>query len=306
MRKFYLFFSLLILFCLACKTPPAVPTLNVPPPPEGTPVSTLSFDRIKAGGINQIDLYFRLRIENPRAVPLKITIHGWKTALNGTNLDPKTAVLDVDNSAAFQGSIEAAPKDAVDIGLCLHLDMSSEETAAGIKSRSGTGPDEDEYHVELSLDLSYQYDTSKIFKGEASITTAFPRVREPEFYITSIAILKAELINTRFRVNLQIDNPNAFPVTLSSFRYELYGDGLFWADGREQNVLYIPAKSSAETRLFLSMNFINMRRHLLDEIIAMRQVNYRFAGDVEIGIDIPWLPHFKMKFDHSGLSEVLK
>ena len=300
-----MFFSLLILFCLTCKTPPPPPP---PPPPEEMPVSTLIFDRIEAGGIHQIDLYFRLRVENPRSVPLKITIRSWKTAVNGTNLDPKTAVLDADDSAAFHDSIEAAPEDSVDIDLCLHLDLSAfpEKTTVEKRGRPVTVPDEDEYQTELTLDLSYQYGTAKSFRGEASVITAFPRIREPEFTITSIAILQAELINTRFRVSLQIDNPNAFPVTLSSFSYELYGDGLFWADGREKNVLYIPAKGSAETRLFLLMNFINMKRHLLDEIIAMQLVNYRFSGEAVVGIDIPWLPSFNMKFNRSGLSEVFK
>jgi LEA14-like dessication related protein len=118
--------------------------------------------------------------------------------------------------------------------------------------------------------------------------------------------MQAELINTRFRVSLRIDNPNFFPVALSSFGYELYGEGRFWADGEEQDVLYIPAKGSAETNLFLLMNFINMKRHLLDEVIAMQLVRYRFTGEVEVGTGVSWLPQFHMGFDRTGNSIVLK
>jgi LEA14-like dessication related protein len=134
----------------------------------------------------------------------------------------------------------------------------------------------------------------------------FPRIREPEFVITSIAILKDELVNTRFKVELRIHNPNIFPVVLSSFGYELYGKDRFWAKGREQDVLEVPAQSSAETKLFLIMNFINMKRDLLDEVIALGSVPYRFTGEARVDTGISLLPSFTMGFDRRGTSVVLK
>jgi LEA14-like dessication related protein len=131
-------------------------------------------------------------------------------------------------------------------------------------------------------------------------------VLEPEFSITSITILQAELINTRFKLGLSINNPNTFPITLSSFRYELYGDGNFWADGEVKDLAVIPAQSSMETNFEAEMNFINMKRKLLDDIIALRQVRYRVAGTVEVETGMASLPVFNMKFDLSGNSPVKK
>jgi LEA14-like dessication related protein len=116
--------------------------------------------------------------------------------------------------------------------------------------------------------------------------------------------LKAELINTRFRVSLKVDNPNPFPMELSSFVYELYGEGRFWADGREKNVLKIPALETAETRLFLVMNFIDMKRSLLDQIINLQDVNYRFKGEALVRTEVDYLPQFRTVFDLSGYSQV--
>lgn len=140
----------------------------------------------------------------------------------------------------------------------------------------------------------------------ADETAAVPEVRPPVFNITSIAILKAELINTRFRVGLRIDNPNHFPVELSSFRYALYGNGMLWAEGLERNVFSIPANSSLTGNVFLVMNFIDMNRALLDQIIRLESVNYRFAGDVIVSTGIDDLPDFKSSFSLSGYSEVLE
>ena len=129
-------------------------------------------------------------------------------------------------------------------------------------------------------------------------------VMEPVFEILSIIIIQAELINTQFEATLKIDNPNSFPVELSFLRYELHGNGMFWADGVESDVVVVPANSSVETKFRFSMNFINMNRRLLDDVIAMRQVQYRFRGDAQVRARVPRAPVFTMNYDISGLSEV--
>ena len=131
-------------------------------------------------------------------------------------------------------------------------------------------------------------------------------VKEPAFTITSITILQADLINTRLKLSLRIDNPNIFPITLVSFRYELYGDGSFWTSGMEKDLAIVPAQGSSETSFEFEMNFIGMKRRLLDDIIAMKEVHYRVAGDMELETDISQIPGFRLKFDYSGESPVLK
>jgi len=131
-------------------------------------------------------------------------------------------------------------------------------------------------------------------------------VKEPTFIITEIKILQADLINTRLKLTLRIDNPNSFPITLSSFRYELYGDGKFWTDGIAKDLALVPAQSAEETSFTIDMNFIGMKRQLLNDIIAMREVRYRIVGNMELETDIPSLPGFPMDFDHSGISAVFQ
>ena len=129
---------------------------------------------------------------------------------------------------------------------------------------------------------------------------------KPEFSIVSIAVLQADLINTEFLTVVRIDNPNGFAVDLSSLSYELYGNGRYWGDGRGKDILHIPALSSCEAEFSFVMNFINMNRRLLDDIIALRQVNYRFKGEAQVETDIPRVPAFITNFERSGLSEVRK
>jgi LEA14-like dessication related protein len=290
-RRFSLLFLLLLCF-LTCKSPP--------PPPEEAPASELRFDRIEAESIDRVVLYYRLRADNPRSAPLSLKIRDWKAAVDGFAYDRNGARLTIEEISPVEALIAVPPGGSVEKTLRLELDLGLCRDTPAVSGDAGN------YRAELLLDLVYQYGRERPLTGETAILTAFPRIREPEFTITAIAIMQAELINTRFRVNLRIDNPNAFPVDLSSFGYELYGAGRFWADGREEDVLHIPAQGSAETRLFLMMNFINMKRSLLDEVIAMQQVRYRFTGEAEVGTGVSWLPQFRMGFDHTGNSAVYR
>jgi LEA14-like dessication related protein len=129
-------------------------------------------------------------------------------------------------------------------------------------------------------------------------------IQEPEFEIVSIAIIKADLVVTQFETVLRIVNPNSFSIDLSSINFELYGNGRFLSHGTQNNLFTVPANSSSESKFTFSMNFIDMPRRLLDDVIALRQVQYRFKGAAQTHPNIPTAPTYTMRFDCSGMSEV--
>jgi LEA14-like dessication related protein len=188
----------------------------------------------------------------------------------------------------------------LDSPLPLTLNMDIAALAA-----KGLAP-KDDYVITLITELDISSGPASPVKITAQGTANFPGLQAPAFNITSIAILKAELINTRFRVGMRIDNPNPFPLELSGLVYELYGNGRLWADGMERNAFVVNGKSSVQGELYLIMNFINMERGLLDQIINLVDVNYRFTGEAQISTGIDYLPKFKTGFDLSGYSEVLE
>ncbi|MDR2181104.1 MAG: LEA type 2 family protein [Treponema sp.] len=132
-----------------------------------------------------------------------------------------------------------------------------------------------------------------------------PRILEPRFSIAEIVILQNTLVNTRLKVRMLIDNPNDFPLELSSFKYELSAQGRYWSDGKREAVCAVPAKSSAAADLFLVMNFTSQNRALLDQVIARALIAYRFSGDAEIQTAAAAEARtFTAHFDLEGVSEV--
>ena len=144
-------------------------------------------------------------------------------------------------------------------------------------------------------------------KSQPPVLVELPiNIVEPKFEVISIYIIQADLVVTEFEAVIKIDNPNDFAIDMLAIKYELYGNNLLWADGVAKNVLHIPSKSTSKTNFRFTMNFINTNRRLLDDVIAMRRINYRFRGQAEIMFNTPRAFTSNVKFDCSGLSDVKK
>jgi len=142
-------------------------------------------------------------------------------------------------------------------------------------------------------------------KSKPPVLVELPiNIIEPKFEVVSIYIIQADLVVTEFEAVIKIDNPNNFAIDLLSIKYDLYGNNLLWADGVAEDVLNIPAKSSSKIHFRFTMNFINTNRKLLDDVIAMRRINYRFRGQAEIQFNTPRPFVSNVKFDSYGLSDV--
>jgi LEA14-like dessication related protein len=269
-------------FFTVCKSKPVVPEAEAAP----SLSAALAFTGIQADDIEHLKLFYSL--ETKAQPGSRARIESWRVEIDGQD-------------AGFAFSLDY-PRSDFPSGSQTALALSMDIAALAAK---GLAP-KDDYAVTLITELAVNSGPALSAKITARGTANFPGVRMPEFNITSIAILKAELINTRFRVRMKIDNPNPFPLELSNFIYELYGNGRLWADGTEKKIFVVNGKSSVQSELYLIMNFINMERRLLDQIINLVDVNYRFTGEAQVSTGIDYLPKFSTGFDLSGYSEVLE
>lgn len=129
-----------------------------------------------------------------------------------------------------------------------------------------------------------------------------PRIGKPSFRVLSIVIRQDDLINTKLLVELEVINPNLFPVSLSSFSYDLYGERRHWASGKLAQADLVPPLGSRIVGLELVMNFTQMNRAVLDQVIRLEQVNYRLTGAVTVTMGP--IPPYSQDYDLSGASTV--
>jgi hypothetical protein len=261
---------LALIVCAACASKPA--------PALPQPGHSLAFDRIEAEDPEHLSLYFFLKAENPRSSGMSINMENWALTLNDRAVE-KGALINLETAYLESGASGIFP---------VRLDL--ENPALSLLAED---TDFSEYKLQVRLDMDFGFEGGEIVTEPVLGEARFPRIREPVFTITSIAVMRAELINTRLKVRMRIDNPNEFPVDLSAFAYELYGSGRFWADGTVKDVMHINGRSSAE-------------RDLLEQVIALESVNYRFAGESAVSTGVEYLPRFRMDFNRTGNSPVVE
>jgi LEA14-like dessication related protein len=273
---------------ISCKT---VKPAETPAESEIKPEAILMFESVEAETPENLYLNFRLDLSNTNNDDAELLFQNPSLTINGTPIDESLFSLELPmvKRAANQ------KQNTFPLRILFHASEYEKTCQA----------DFDEYKIDVTLPIQLIFpDRTMDILVEAP--AIFPRVREPDFAIAMIEIVQAELINTRLKVSIQVDNPNHFPVELTSFDYELYGDGRFWAKGEETEVLMIPAKDSAGIDLFLTMNFTNMRRNVLDQVIKMTEVRYRFKGNAGVETGSEYLPRFVMDFEHEGHSAVIR
>jgi LEA14-like dessication related protein len=295
-------FQIIIVFALiftACKSKPITPETVVPETEAvSSPFATLAFTGIQADDVEHLRVSFNLEVNAPSAS--RARIESWRVLIDGQDVSPSFS-LNYPKEEFTLGSTVQEGNLAFQARREIPLTLSMDIAALAAK---GLAP-KDDYAVTLTADLDVFSGTAVSTKITAQRTAEFPGIQEPRFIITSIAVLKAELINTRFRVNMRIDNPNPFPLEMSGLSYELYGNGRRWADGTDKNSFVVNGRSSVQGSLYLLMNFIDMDRNLLNQIVNLVDVNYHFTGEAQVSTGIDYLPKFKKGFDLSGYSEVL-
>jgi LEA14-like dessication related protein len=291
MRRFTIFYLVFFGFLLpglfsGCKSEPLPHAAAAPRTPSSF---ALAFRGIQADDPANMKVFFALEAEPPLPSGDSARLAAWRIEIDGQDAG---SAFSLDSPQGNNFSFNSA------VPINLNMDI-------GALAAKGLAP-KDDYNITLITELDYSHASSPPERVEVRSLAAFPGIQPPMFNVTEIAIIKAELINTRFRVALKIDNPNPFPIELSALSYNLYGNGILWADGAEKNVIKIREKSSLEGNIMLLMNFINMNRTLLDQIIRLEDVNYRFTGDVQVSTGVEYLPTFNDGFDISGYSKVLE
>lgn len=263
----------------ACASPPAAPPEPAPAPVRASMSLALELVSIQAVDIDTVRIEARASAANDGDVAISLGRVEWSLAAGG-----KAA------GAVDLGRQELEPGARAEAALSFEIDAPP--------------GDEPVIALELAALARYSGPDGVPSTAAASVRSEYPRIRAPVLEILSIRILKDELINTRLGVAVLVRNPNAFPLRFATLGYKLYGEGRYWASGSLTKPFDVPALGSAESNLYLTMNFTDMDRPLFDRVVKLAAVSYRLVGTAGVETGLPFLPLFSLPFDLSGRVEV--
>ncbi|MCA1951207.1 MAG: LEA type 2 family protein [Treponema sp.] len=296
-----------VLSCVSVKKvePPVPP----PPIPEPVPQFSVGLPILESGGELAVLFKVPLKIENPGKDTYALQNLEAEAVLHLPDRDLKlqTQLVSAEQEPVQGTMIDPHGSSAWSLAVSVPLDqvLSHFSEPASAASRPD-GSNNASKVFDVSAMAMLLDPRGKVLNLETKTAIPMPQIFWPEVRVLNIAVKRAELINTRLKVRLLIENHNNFPLTLSRFSYELYGNGRFWADGSLADLFTIQGNESIEKDIYLLMNFINMKRDLLDQVIALKSVQYRFHGDLRIESPLLYLPAFPYAFDKQGSSPVIE
>lgn len=299
------------LLCVVLLSCVAVPPVAEPPapPPESAPPAELPLRvdldavRVLHEGIRGVRIEFDVAVDDPAGGSFRLAALVYELRIgdrvvasmaeDAASLDAAGTANDGPNAAGYRAR------------RCFSVDLSGTDPQVG-GDAGGTGVATGVAEFMLVAHADRATRDGGMLRTTATAEGAFPVVRAPSFSILSIKIKRAELINTKLEVLLRVDNPNAVPLDLAELVYELFGGGRLWTDGVLTEAIPVPAAAAVERKLLLSMNFINMKRGLLDQVIDLAVIDYRFRGTARILTPVDGLPDFVMPYDLRGRTPVVE
>jgi LEA14-like dessication related protein len=106
-------------------------------------------------------------------------------------------------------------------------------------------------------------------------------LEKPTFIVHEIVLKPRSLTEINLLLNLEIQNPNRFNLTLTSFEYTVYLDNKEMGNGCLEKELLIPSSSTTRAQIPVVAKFKDVGRSL-KAIITNDALPYKIEGTAEI------------------------
>lgn len=124
-----------------------------------------------------------------------------------------------------------------------------------------------------------------------------PDLQPPQATLVAVELTEMGLRQQRFRLVIDLDNPNTLALPVNALAYSVVLDGAPFADGRTEGGFRVPAGGRERVRLTVSTDLLRSLEQLQGLVMAGgREVSYELDG--RVWLDMPMRP--SLRFADSG------
>jgi hypothetical protein len=244
----------------------------------------------------RLSLPITLTIANPRAGTLRLESAECVLAVQGGPSPMKAPA----EAAARDSGLGALIAGRSELAIAFDFPIDLRRLAASVAGP--LGPSRASFSCEAKARLVAE--DGKAFEAPARVEGSFLIIRDPIFRITSLRIERDILVTTDLALELEVENPNDFPLEFRSMDYRFFGEGKSWAMGAYKGASALPPRSTKRIKLAFEMNFADRDRKLFDLVAELKTVSYGFAGTATVATGLAFLPEFRAKVDEEGSCQV--
>ena len=128
----------------------------------------------------------------------------------------------------------------------------------------------------------------------------FPVVKAPKISASKLSVKNLSFTKADLELVLDIDNPNAFGVSLKDLNYNVNINGLNTISGTTSSEINISEKGKNTVKVPVSFNLLQLGRSAYNLLKSDQPLEYSLSGSSNIGATLPFFDVSTYDFDRSG------
>ena len=116
----------------------------------------------------------------------------------------------------------------------------------------------------------------------ASCATLPSDLKSPKLEVVKIEMQSSDMFAQRFKVRLNVENPNEIELPIKSLDYKLFLMGDSFGEGLSEEPFVLPAQGEAQFDMLLTTNFVSSLGRLVNRVGSrkLQDIEYEIAGKV--------------------------
>ncbi|MEQ8577780.1 MAG: LEA type 2 family protein [Balneola sp.] len=240
--------------------------------------------KISDASLTDLELTFDVEVDNPNVVSINLASYNYdflisdRTFVNG-NQSLGTTILS-NNKSIVQIPVRFTYEDLF-------------KTFSDIR-------DKDETNYELKSVIGVDLPVLGFTEIPLEKSGTFPVIKKPTVSASRLTVKNISFTNADLELVLNIENPNAFGISLKDTDYSISINGLKSISGKSLNPIVIKEKNSGTITVPVSLNFIQLGRSAYNLITSDQPMEYTLSGSTEIESPLPFFKTSSYNFDRSG------
>ncbi len=238
----------------------------------------------------KVDLNFKVAIENPNPVAVKLSGFDYDLLLNGHSF--------LTGNQETNSQIKANETSRLDVPLSLSFN----QIFKTFKSLT----DADSIKYQLKTTLNVNVPVLGVVKIPISQTGYLPNLRKPDIRLKTIKLKNLSFNAAQLEVEIQIKNPNTVGFIVSKLKYNLEVNGTKWLSGLTNQPMTVKKKEQSVLSLPVTLNFLNIGMAVYNLLTGNKELEYHFTGKADFKTPISFFNTFSLPFDQKGTIPLTK
>ncbi len=127
-----------------------------------------------------------------------------------------------------------------------------------------------------------------------------PVVKTPKISASGLSVKNISFTKADLELELSIDNPNAFGVSLDDLNYTVDINGLKSISGSSNSAVDIQEKSTGSVKIPVSLNFLELGRTAYNLLTSDESLEYSLDGSTLLDTSLPFFKESEYDFNRTG------